>query len=258
MSDSLYARNWAFIDASTQERLNSTTLFTAGTGLGSLIALLATRTGFGRFILADGDIVERSNLNRQAFTLRHLGHNKALATADLLAEIRTDLQVQTIPAFLTEDTLLAPIRASDIVINTIDFDDPVFLACNRIARAEGRTVLLPMNLGWGAALYVFAPKSPTLEEVFAAELQAGGPEAIKQELVVRALGQPHAYLDQPLADFLAGKWRTDAQLGPAAFQAAALTVAAAVALVRGETLRTFPDPAVLDAWAAATANGAKP
>lgn len=259
MGDTLYSRNWAFIDAATQRLLNETTLLTAGTGLGSRLAVLAARTGFGRFILADGDVVERSNLNRQSFFAHHLGVNKAQATAEQLREVRDDLQVRVMAEYLTQDSLPQPIEIADIVINTIDFDDPVFLACNRIARERGRLVLLPMNLGWGAALYAFAPDSPTLEDVLADELASGGTDAIKVALVRKALGDtPHPYLREPLERFLnpgEGGWPSDPQLGVAASLASALAVTAAVAAVRRQPLRLFPEVSVLDAAVAVLASG---
>ncbi len=252
MDDELYSRNWAFIDEATQTKLSRTTLLTAGTGLGSAVATLAARTGFGRFILADGDRVELSNLNRQAFFRRQIGQNKAVATAELIREISDDAAIETILEFLTEATLAAPIARSDIVVNTIDFDDPVFLACNRIARQAGRVVLLPLNLGFGSALYVFTPASPTLEDILAAEIEQGGIDAIKTALVLRAVGsRTQAYMKATIAKFLdpgPRGWPYDPQLGIATSVAAALTVGAAVAWTEGRQLRTFPDFAALDVW----------
>lgn len=256
MNDDLFARNWAFVDPETQRALDAATLLTAGTGLGSLVAVLAARTGFGRFILADGDCVDRSNLNRQAFFSRHLGVNKAVATAEMVRDVRQSISAVAIPEYLTELTLEAPIAQADIVINTIDFDDPVFVACNQIARRHRRTVLLPINLGWGAALYAFGPDSPALEEFLSADLARGGADAIKVALVLRALGaSPHAYLAEPLQRFLdasPANWPADPQLGVAASVAAALTVTAAVQVIRGEAIRLFPEPCSIDVWASIT------
>ncbi|HEY7343732.1 MAG TPA: ThiF family adenylyltransferase, partial [Ktedonobacterales bacterium] len=86
--DDLFSRNWAFITPEIQHILDHTCLFAAGAGLSSTIVTLACRTGFGSFILADGDNVELSNLNRQAFFRRQIGENKATATAELLRDIR--------------------------------------------------------------------------------------------------------------------------------------------------------------------------
>src|SRR5215472_11947722 len=66
--ETLYTRNWAYISAELQDHLATTTLFTAGSGLGSVVAILAARTGVKRFIIADGDTVQESNLNRQSFS----------------------------------------------------------------------------------------------------------------------------------------------------------------------------------------------
>ena len=256
MTEALYSRNWAFVDEATQSKLSTQRLFTAGTGLGSVIATLAARTGFRRFTLADGDAVDVSNLNRQAFLRHHVGTNKALATADLIFDVQPAAAVKVIPAYLTADSMPELIEGADLVVNTIDFDDPVFLDCNRLARAAGRPVFLPLNLGFGAAVYVFDPNGPTIEETFQAELVSGGPSAIRTALVLGAVGpQLYPYMEPPIARFLnpgINGWPYDPQLGIAAHVAAALTVSAAVAWVQGTVLQCFPKVARLDAWAAVT------
>ena len=57
-------------------------------GLGSAIAVALARIGVGRLILADFDVVEPSNLNRQQYFIDQLGQTKAEALeANLSAEI---------------------------------------------------------------------------------------------------------------------------------------------------------------------------
>ena len=69
-------------------RVKAATVGIAGLGgLGSAIAIALARTGVGRLILADFDIVEPSNLNRQQYFLRHLGRPKTEALAELVREI---------------------------------------------------------------------------------------------------------------------------------------------------------------------------
>lgn len=45
-------------------------------GLGSNIAMMLARSGIRHFVLADFDIVDESNLNRQHYFPEHLGRKK--------------------------------------------------------------------------------------------------------------------------------------------------------------------------------------
>ncbi|MFH1469616.1 MAG: sulfur carrier protein ThiS adenylyltransferase ThiF [Pseudomonadota bacterium] len=51
-------------------------------GLGSTCALALARAGVGGLVLVDFDVVERSNLNRQAYTLAQVGRPKLHALAE--------------------------------------------------------------------------------------------------------------------------------------------------------------------------------
>jgi hypothetical protein len=243
----LLSRNWAFISADVQSRLDEVTILLAGVGLASRIATLALQTGFRRFILADGDNVELSNLNRQAFTLRQVGQNKAEATAACLRAIRPDVIIDTIPAFLDTESLNAPLAKADFVINSIDFNNPALFALNRLAREQGKTVLMPLNLGWGGALVVFTPDAPTLESYLGLSEDAPAhADKIAGLMVQRTLsaardGVP-PYLASTLSDFLTDgqDWRNQPQLGTATALTAAMSVRAIVALVAGEPIRVAP------------------
>jgi sulfur carrier protein ThiS adenylyltransferase len=76
------------------ERLGQLTVGIAGCGgLGSNCAVALVRSGFARLRLADFDVVEASNLNRQAYTPAHLGRPKADCLAEVLRQINPDLEV---------------------------------------------------------------------------------------------------------------------------------------------------------------------
>ena len=81
---SLSALHRGFLSSEDQHAIAQTRVLLAGCGLGSNIAVLAARTGFSRFTIADGDVVDSSNLNRQAFRVEHLGRNKAEVTESLI------------------------------------------------------------------------------------------------------------------------------------------------------------------------------
>ncbi len=243
----LLSRNWAFISADIQAKLDGVTILLAGVGLASRIATVGMRTGFRRFILADGDSVELSNLNRQSFTLGQVGHNKAEAAAEGLRAIRPDAVIETIPAFLDTESLKAPLAKADFVINSIDFDNPALFALNRLAREQGKTALMPLNLGWGGAVVVFTPDAPSLESYLGLPEDAStSMDRIAGLMVQRTLsaakGGVPPYLATTLSDFVTNgqNWPNQPQLGVAAALTAAMSVRAIVALVAGEPLRVAP------------------
>jgi molybdopterin/thiamine biosynthesis adenylyltransferase len=258
--DQLYARNWAFIDADLQARLATATLFTAGTGLGSLVATLAVRTGFQRFILADGDQVEFANLNRQAFDLDQLGHNKAISTAEQIRRIQPQAEIEIIPRFVDESDFPGLIARSDIIVNTIDFSSPAFVALNRLAHAAAKSVLFPFNLGWGGALLVFTPESATLDEFAGIDPTAPFTQEVVTRLILSVIqripGGPPSYFNELLARYAARTpetWPYDPQLGVGTHMTASLVVQAAVSLLAGWPIRIAPEVAWCDARAAMSA-----
>lgn len=246
--DELYARNWAFIAPSLQKDLANTRLLFAGTGLGSMIARATAQTGFQRFILADGDVVERPNLNRQDFTGQQLGRNKADAMAETLRSMQPRADIEVVPRYLTAEDFPSLVARSDIVVNTIDLDNPAFLALNRVAHAQGKYCLFPMNLGWGGSLLVFSPFGMTLDEYLAQDHPELDPEAAVSYLIERVIqsvpgGVPQeiAHVLRQFVDRTPETWPYDPQLGIAAHLTAAISARAAVALVAGQPVREAPD-----------------
>jgi ThiF family len=252
-SDDLFSRNWAFITPELQHILDHTCLFAAGAGLSSTIVTLACRTGFGSFILADGDNVELSNLNRQAFFRRQIGENKATATAELLREIRPDVEVTVLPEFIENDSYAASLDRANIVINSIDYDNPALFALARDARARGIPMIIPLNLGWGGAAFVFTGDSMPLAEVLGVDPAASHSAAdVSGRLVASAFGgSPFGvpdYLAATLADFQTNgaQWPCEPQLGAAASLTAAMVVRAAAALAANEPIRVAPAASHID------------
>ncbi|HEX6541341.1 MAG TPA: ThiF family adenylyltransferase [Ktedonobacterales bacterium] len=273
-AEPLYARNWAYISEELQDRLAQTTLLTAGSGLGSVVAALAARTGVQRFIVADGDVVEESNLNRQAFSRAHLGQNKAEATAAIIKEIQPRAQVEVVPRYLDSADCALLVPHADIILNTIDLDTPAFLDLNRVARAAQKPVLFPLNPAWMGTVIVFTPESQSLDEFLGItgsqpSAAAPSPGEVTLRLFERIYAQVpggmpddlqaliRAYFDQDTSPKVPGgksvAERGAPQLGLTAHLTAALTVRALVALVAQEPVRVAPQIITADAVAQAAA-----
>jgi sulfur carrier protein ThiS adenylyltransferase len=76
-------------------RLKAATVGIAGTGgLGSAIAVALARIGVGRLIIADFDVVEPSNLNRQQYFIDQIGLHKVTALTENLCRINPYVVVE--------------------------------------------------------------------------------------------------------------------------------------------------------------------
>ncbi|TNE79404.1 MAG: HesA/MoeB/ThiF family protein [Bacteroidetes bacterium] len=75
-------------------------------GLGNPLATYLAAMGIGQLGIADGDVVEESNLARQfAFTVQDLGKPKAECLAARLRQNNPAIRIETITSFLSSDNL---------------------------------------------------------------------------------------------------------------------------------------------------------
>jgi sulfur carrier protein ThiS adenylyltransferase len=95
-------------------------------GLGSNVAVALVRTGPGRLVLADFDIVEEPNLNRQQYFLDQVGHHKVDACMANLLRIRPDSDLVGHKVSRMPDTAIVSVsglagygRSNDIVTRRI-------------------------------------------------------------------------------------------------------------------------------------------
>lgn len=92
-------------------------------GLGSNIAVMLAQLGVGKLLLVDCDTVEPSNLNRQHYTLRHLGLPKTTALAQQISEINPFVQVETKQVKITVENAAGLFHDWPLVCEALD--DPV-------------------------------------------------------------------------------------------------------------------------------------
>ena len=105
------------------QKLNNSyvALFGLG-GVGSYTAEALTRSGVGKILLIDSDVVSRSNINRQLCALHStVGQFKVDVVADRLLDINPELEVITRRDFVLPDNVDTFDFASfDYVIDAID------------------------------------------------------------------------------------------------------------------------------------------
>ena len=89
-------------------------------GLGSNSAVMLARSGVGRLIVIDGDVVEERNLNRQHYFPRHIGMNKVEALAAQIAELAPQTSVEALPFWLDEGNIPSILDKAPIWIEAFD------------------------------------------------------------------------------------------------------------------------------------------
>lgn len=129
-------------DVAGQERLQAATVLVVGLGgLGCPAALYLAAAGVGRLLLADGDEVELSNLQRQiAHGDADIGHNKAASVAASIAELNPEVAVEVISRRLAETDLPELVARADLVLDATD-NYPVRFALNRACIAAGKPLV---------------------------------------------------------------------------------------------------------------------
>ena len=110
------------VDLAGQEKLlASRALIIGAGGLGSPAAMYLAAAGVGQLAIADFDVVDLSNLQRQL--LHHsndIGREKTASARDTLLSINPDIQVTAIPRALQGDELDEQVKLADVVLDCSD------------------------------------------------------------------------------------------------------------------------------------------
>lgn len=137
------SRNRNLITADEQNKLYGATIFVAGLSVGSNIieALVSMGIG-GKFIIADMDIIEPSNLNRIRAPYHDVGVHKADAIAMRMQEIDPYLQFELLREGITEENLAAKLDEykPDIIVDEMD-QVKLKITMRREAKKRGIAVL---------------------------------------------------------------------------------------------------------------------
>lgn len=89
-------------------------------GLGSHVAVALARSGVGMLTLIDFDVVEPSNLNRQHYSIAHLGLPKTQALKEQIKQISPFIKVNIKQAKLTANNVPELLSGNQIVCECFD------------------------------------------------------------------------------------------------------------------------------------------
>ena len=148
-----------------QERLLSSRVFVAGVGgLGCAAAVYLAVAGVGEVVVCDGDVVERSNLNRQfLYTRDDLTKPKAPIAAAQLRRFNPDITVTPVIAEIDRATARGLIEGADLVLDCLD-NPETRIALNRAAIAASvPMVYAAVSEFMGYLSFLNPPTTPCLE-----------------------------------------------------------------------------------------------
>lgn len=147
------------IDVEGQERLlNARVLVIGAGGLGSPVALYLAGAGVGHIAIADADIVDISNLQRQVLHRQQdVGENKARSAARAMVAINPDVEVSAIPERLSGEALGRLVRSVDVVVDCSD-NFATRYAVNEASLEHGKPLVSAAAIRMEGQLAVFDPR----------------------------------------------------------------------------------------------------
>ncbi len=89
-------------------------------GLGSNIAAALARSGIGHLTLVDFDTVELSNINRQLYSLKHIGMKKTEALSEILQEINPFCEISLFDSLIDEKNCVELFDSCSVVCEAFD------------------------------------------------------------------------------------------------------------------------------------------
>ncbi|MBL0225907.1 MAG: sulfur carrier protein ThiS adenylyltransferase ThiF [Geobacteraceae bacterium] len=120
-------------------------------GLGSAVAVALARVGIGTLVIADFDVVEPSNLNRQQYFIDQIGQPKVVALADNLQRINPYVSVEPHVSLLDPANIPVIFAACGIIVEAFDRADmKAMLVDTVLEQMAGVTVVAASGLaGYG-------------------------------------------------------------------------------------------------------------
>jgi adenylyltransferase/sulfurtransferase len=150
-----------------QERLRAARVLVVGAGgLGSPVLQYLAAAGIGRLGVADDDVVDETNLQRQViFAESDIGRNKAVAAAERIAALNRFVGVDAVQLRVEAGNARALVRLYDVVVDATDSFASRYVL-NDACRLENRPLVYGSIFRFDGQVSVFAPGGPCYRCLF--------------------------------------------------------------------------------------------
>ena len=132
--------------------LKTKTVGIAGAGgLGSNCAVSLARVNVGNLIIADFDVIEESNLNRQYYFYDQIGQKKVSALKKNIENINPDVKVKAVDIKLNSKNIIELFQNCDVIIEAFDKAEMKQLIIETVLdKMPDKPLILGVGIaGWG-------------------------------------------------------------------------------------------------------------
>jgi molybdopterin/thiamine biosynthesis adenylyltransferase len=167
--ESAFRRNLGLISRDEQQRLRESRVALGGLGgVGGVHMVTLARLGVGRFTIADPDVFEAANFNRQYGALiRNYGRSKADAMAEEVRQINPEADIRIFRERVTAENVNEFLDGSSVFLDGLDF---FALEARRLVfrelRRRGIWGVIAGPLGFSVAWLVFDPNGMDFDTYF--------------------------------------------------------------------------------------------
>ena len=177
-----FARTIGIMSEAELERIRNTKIGVAGLGMGGSTFINLVRMGFERFHVADPDVYERTNINRQRAAKESTVHERK--DESLIAEARDinpAVEIEAFPEGVQAENMDRWLDGLDWIVDVIDiFAMKPKLLMNERAHEMGIPVASSATLGYGAVVIVFDSTTPSFAELSGITSEMGDGEALER------------------------------------------------------------------------------
>jgi molybdopterin/thiamine biosynthesis adenylyltransferase len=167
--DEAFARNRGLISPEEQQRLRNSRVAIVGMGgVGGIHLVTLARLGIGRFTIADPDVFETVNFNRQyGATLPNLGRQKAEVMAEIARDINPEAEIRVFTDPIGPANAGRFLEKADLFIDGLDFFQiDARRVLFRLAASQGTYSITAGPVGFSAIWIVFAPNGMSFDKYF--------------------------------------------------------------------------------------------
>ena len=147
--------------AGQQKLIDATVLIVGMGGLGCPAAMYLAAAGVGHLIIADDDLVELTNLQRQvAYSQSMIGEPKVVSSQQALSGLNPDLKITALQKRLEGSELSEAVGRADLIIDAYDNFTTRF-AINSACIEHGKPLVSGAAIRMEGQVAVFDSRNPT-------------------------------------------------------------------------------------------------